>query len=334
VPGRLLLNEKHIELVKELYYNKRLTMSVVSQRLGVSLKTLRKFMNLHNLPRRNHADYKVLLDEYKEEIRRLYWDEELTMTAIAERYGVTVGAISDYMKKCNIPTRGGYKLPRTKESAEEIRRLYWDEGLTSHQIGELLGVSNTTILDLMRHYNIPTRQGGHVPSLTAESAEEIRRLYWDEELAPSEIADQLHVTTGIVCYSMKKNNIPTRSLSEAARVRLGSVDRWKDTRGYIWLSIASLSDEDQELARRMTSNSSIQEHRLIGAKKEGRPLTEKEHVHHMDGDKTNNDPENLLVCSSREHAQIMAGYKNRIRELQEQLKELQEQLKELQLAAD
>ncbi|KAA0888795.1 HNH endonuclease [Oryzomonas rubra] len=40
------------------------------------------------------------------------------------------------------------------------------------------------------------------------------------------------------------------------------------------------------------------EHRLIAAEKIGRPLMNSEKVHHIDGNKQNNSPENLEVCTS------------------------------------
>lgn len=43
------------------------------------------------------------------------------------------------------------------------------------------------------------------------------------------------------------------------------------------------------------------EHRLVAEKKIGRPLRDDEHVHHVDHDKTNNDPSNLDVVTIAEH---------------------------------
>ncbi|MEG4500626.1 HNH endonuclease signature motif containing protein [Microcoleus sp. F10-C6] len=39
-------------------------------------------------------------------------------------------------------------------------------------------------------------------------------------------------------------------------------------------------------------------HRVIAEQTIGRKLRPGEVVHHLDGDKTNNSPENLVVCSS------------------------------------
>jgi hypothetical protein len=43
------------------------------------------------------------------------------------------------------------------------------------------------------------------------------------------------------------------------------------------------------------------EHRIVAEQKIGRPLRKGEVVHHVDGDKLNNDPNNLQVMSQRQH---------------------------------
>lgn len=46
------------------------------------------------------------------------------------------------------------------------------------------------------------------------------------------------------------------------------------------------------------------EHRVVAEQKLGRPLTKDEIVHHIDGNKRNNDPINLMIVTRAEHARI------------------------------
>lgn len=47
-------------------------------------------------------------------------------------------------------------------------------------------------------------------------------------------------------------------------------------------------------------------HRSVAQEVTGSKLGPKDHVHHKDGDKKNNDPENLVVLSASEHARYHA----------------------------
>lgn len=45
-------------------------------------------------------------------------------------------------------------------------------------------------------------------------------------------------------------------------------------------------------------------HRIVAEQKLGRPLETDEIVHHIDGDKRNNEPSNLMVMTQAEHARL------------------------------
>lgn len=49
----------------------------------------------------------------------------------------------------------------------------------------------------------------------------------------------------------------------------------------------------------------IQVHTSIASKALGRPLPENSEVHHVDGDKHNNRPENLVICPNRQYHMIL-----------------------------
>jgi hypothetical protein len=50
------------------------------------------------------------------------------------------------------------------------------------------------------------------------------------------------------------------------------------------------------------------EHRLVAANMLGRSLTEKEVVHHRDGNKLNNSRRNLQVCASQSEHNALHGH--------------------------
>jgi len=48
----------------------------------------------------------------------------------------------------------------------------------------------------------------------------------------------------------------------------------------------------------------IQQHILVVERIIGRQINKREHVHHIDGNRSNNDPKNLALMSNREHIRL------------------------------
>lgn len=65
----------------------------------------------------------------------------------------------------------------------------------------------------------------------------------------------------------------------------------------------------------------VMEHRLVMEKKLGRCLTSKEYVHHLNGVKDDNRPENLILTSSKNHDtySVRRALQERIRKLEAEL---------------
>jgi hypothetical protein len=75
--------------------------------------------------------------------------------------------------------------------------------------------------------------------------------------------------------------------------------------GYRHVLIRDLPESDQALVQPMATKSDyILEHRLVMARTLGRPLTRKETVHHVNGVRLDNRPENLELLGNSEHSKM------------------------------
>lgn len=100
--------------------------------------------------------------------------------------------------------------------------------------------------------------------------------------------------------------------------------KYRGAHGYIHVHADSLKPETKALIETMVTKSGyILEHRLVMALKLGRPLDKAEKVHHINGDTTDNKPENLVVQDNRTHSRKHREMVRRIGELEQEVERLQ-----------
>lgn len=128
-------------------------------------------------------------------------------------------------------------------------------------------------------------------------------------------------TTKLICRKCNTKRIGQESGkfgSENPCWRGGKIYR----RGYTLVRI----DRNHKFFKMCNSTGYIGEHRLVAAEKENRLLEKWEQVHHLNGIKSDNRPENLVVLEAHKHFWV-TKLTLRIQELEKKVEELENERK-------
>jgi len=156
--------------------------------------------------------------------------------------------------------------------------------------------------------------------------EELIRLYWGQGLSSNKIALKLGVTGSAIRIAMLKLGIKTRSLSDAlsgSRHYAWQGGKSKTSTGYIEVYMPEHP--------RANKRKRVYEHILVWESTHSRKLRKGEIVHHLNGIKDDNRPENLIAMMGKEHIRWIPTLQKRIRQLEEELKRCSQSVMDLRI---
>lgn len=159
----------------------------------------------------------------KEELYRLYYDEEKTLKEIGEIYDFCTSSVSKLMDR--------YKMPRRKKrtlrdllSKRELQRLYYAEGKTMREIGEIYDFREGAVSRLLTAYDLPksTSQDYKVQIKRILTKEKMHELYKKQEKTIYQIAEEYKSSPSYISTLLKEYGTIVQELS--LRERLSKAD--------------------------------------------------------------------------------------------------------------
>ena len=189
--------------LRRLYFDERLSLSQTAARVG---------MTSQGVGARLHKAGFVLREVKRAkaptvELARLYFEEGLTLTQVAERLGMTEPSVGERLRRSGYKMRPGRRQPQI--TTGELAQLYFDEGLSLAQVSVRVGLTPAGVSTRLRHAGYRLRAGTH-PRLALD-AEQLARLYFDDGLTLAQVAAQVGATAQTVRTHLAEAGYPTES---------------------------------------------------------------------------------------------------------------------------
>ncbi len=177
---------------------------------------------------------------------------------------------------------------------ERLERLYHEEGMSILDISKEFGCSHSTVSEWMDRLGVDKRSFGEenreYPQLW--DGDWLMAEYLEKERTAPDIAEEIGCSEHAVLNAVEKQGIPKHSQGISKKSIHPSFDYNK---GYLRVSSHNYDNGKQ------TGTDTVRIHRLVAIAKYGFDKVMDNIVHHKNGVKWDNRPENLEVMSQSEH---------------------------------
>lgn len=207
-------------------YNSGKTISELSKQYGLNTSTVNYQIKLRNDLRPRGYDNRKFTDSDEKEMIKLYTEDKLGSTTIAERFKTYDTTVLSILKRNNIPIRTlseSMKLSSTNKLGDDIIDkicVDFEKGDSLRDLSRKYGVRPLTIrryLELNGKYKPRTNQELALKShgITPEFEERICNRYLETRNAYI-VANEFGISDRSVYSCLKRNNIQIQNKSEAA----------------------------------------------------------------------------------------------------------------------
>ncbi len=234
--------------------------------------------------------------ELEAKIVQLYQDG-VRPTYIAKDLGVGENTVQRVLNRNGIDRRGPVQRRIKSYQKDEICQRY-ENGENPTQLAAEFGMSVTTLREIVKERGARVNnKGGRYRKFTDTEIQTMQKMS-DEGCSQESIAHALGSSQNTISRVMRENGIQPGFRGKLHGEKHGS---WRGgahitDQGYREV----LLDPTDPMAPFMRNRVGyVLEHRLVLARKLGRPLARNETVHHINGDKLDNRTENLQIRNGR-----------------------------------
>lgn len=261
--------------IRELYLNQGKFMKEIAKVFGVSRNTIFRRLKQKNAMRKENNPLNL------SKIKNLYVNQEKSVTEIAKILNVSTHPIYDRLKEMGIERRRKFILDNNK-----IRELYINERKLTTEIAKIMNVGHQTINRRLKEMGIKRQR--------EKNLDEIKDLYLNKKKTPTEIGKIFGLSNTTILSRLKEKGVGIRDGSES-KGKKGEAhpnfNNWSSREPYG----KEFSPELKEQIR-IRDNHTCQECGKIQ-----KELKRKLDVHHIDYNKQNNSPSNLISLSIKCH---------------------------------
>lgn len=218
--------------------------------------------------------------------------------AVARKLNISRKTVYRLLHKAGIvlPDRHDQELYNRRKSLqgevrEEAIQDYID-GMSLPDMRKKYSVGNVSIHTAIKDAGVPRRpHGGQARRFQGEEGKEIARLYVEEKLSQAKIAAIFNTSQPVISRVLQEQSVIVEKNARGENHGNWVGGRVVTGSGYVQVMVSS----DDPMAVMRNRQGYVLEHRLVMARALGRPLTEYESVHHLDGDHLKNDLSNLQL---------------------------------------